>query len=105
VQSKSDTAGLHYSLKFATHLSRTGMLAGSTLVKWRPIPCPGRENATRPTAETLAPLRTILSLTFVPSGNGLGVSTKQPNMLMSLRCALTCVSDCKSVSSMLAANE
>jgi hypothetical protein len=85
VQRKSDTSGPHYSLRFATHLSRTGMLAGSMLVKWRPMPCPGREKATRPVPETPAPLRTILNLTFVPPGNGLGVSTKQPNMLISLR--------------------
>ena len=104
-QKKSDTTGPDYSLKFATHLSSTGMLAGSTFAKWMPIPAPGRENATRPTAVTVAPPRTILSLSFVPSGNGVAVSTKQPNMLISLRCAVSWASDCRSVISTVAANE
>lgn len=105
VQKKKRYTGLHYSLKVATHLSSTGMLAGSTFVKWMPIPPPGREKATRPVAATVAPPRTILSLSLVPSGNGLGVSTKQPNRLISLRCAVSWVSDCKSVISTIAVKE
>lgn len=49
------------------------------------MPEPGRENATRPMPETVDPPRTILNLTLVPLGNGFDVSTKHPNMEMSLR--------------------
>ena len=51
------------------------MLAGSTEVNWTPMPEPGREKATRPTAETLAPPRRILTLNLVPSAKGVTVST------------------------------
>jgi len=73
-------------------MSKTGRLLGSTEANAIPIPLFGREKATVPWPVKFAPACEIRSLTLVPTGNGVVVSTKHPNMLRFSVWAATCFS-------------
>ena len=79
--------GCCYFLSSVSQSSRIETLLGSMAVKAMPIPAPSREKATLPRAANVVPLCEIRSITFVPSTNGVVVSTKQPNKLKSSVCA------------------
>ena len=70
-----------------------------------PIPDLGSEKATFPIAMKFTPACEIFSLTFVPVGNGVTVSTKHPRRFRFSICAARCFSDCRSVRWMPARKE
>jgi hypothetical protein len=78
-----------YSLVSVSQWSNSETLLGSIDVKAMPIPENSREYATLPWAANTVVLCKIRIETFVPSTNGVTVSTKQPNRLKSSMCAAT----------------
>ena len=96
---------LDYPLRrLASHFSRIVWLGGSIVVKPTPIPDFGLEQITLPDAARLAPPCVILSETFVPSGIGSVVYTKQPKRLRLVVRAVRGFSDRTSINSIWAAN-
>ncbi len=80
-------ARLRYFASSVSQSSKTETPLGSMEVNLIPIPAPGREWATLPSAAKRVPSCEIRSLTFVPLANGFVVSTKQPKRLKFSMCA------------------